>query len=111
MTQRTVTLRHEVDGEDRRSLWAEMTAEGNLLISGQDLGPATGIVSPDGEYEWFKTIRAEHLPAFRELLGIRDHEDLLTALEDRWSGKHSHELEAKLRDETLPFPVEVQVWS
>ena len=57
-----VELRKEHDGTDSRYLRAYLDASGNLHIDGHDLGPGTAPVSADGEYEWFKTIRAEDVP-------------------------------------------------
>lgn len=92
-----VVLREESDGPDRRYLRASLSRSGELLLEGQDLGPSTRIVSDDGEYEWVTTVRAPQLTALRELLEIAPDEDLLVALEQRWSGARSHDLEAALR--------------
>lgn len=107
--QRTVRLRAERDGLDRRFLDAYLDAEGNLHIDGQDLGPGTAPVSSDGEYEWFETIRATHLPRLRELLDAGHDEDLLDVLERSWSGPRAGDLEALLRDSDIPL--ERSVWS
>lgn len=106
---RTVSLRAEDDGVDRRFLDAYIDAEGNLHIDGQDLGPGTAIVSSDGEYEWFETIRAEHLPRLKGLLGMAPNEDLLDALMRKWSGPRAGDLEMLLKDSDIP--VELFVWS
>jgi len=100
---RTVTLRKERDGEDSRHLWAYLDDAGGLHIDGQDLGPATAVVSPDGEYEWFQTIRAEHLPRLLALLGGRPGDDILTLLDQRWSGARSGDLERLLRESDIPI--------
>ena len=98
---RTVMLRKERAGADLRSLWAHMDEEGRLHIDGQDLGSGTATISPDGEYEWFKTFAAEDVPRIVALLGGSPDEDALDVLE-RWSGK-SYDLEALLRDSGIPF--------
>jgi hypothetical protein len=107
-SERRVTLRDEVYGPDRRSLWAYFDSDGNLRIDGQDLGPKTAMVSEDGEYEWFQTIKKADLPRLRELLGADDREDLLDVLEARWSGSNSYDLERLLRDGDIE--VERFVW-
>jgi hypothetical protein len=105
---RRVVLRHEVSGDDRRFLEAWLGDAGELHIDGQDLGPGTAIVSDDGEYEFFMTIVAEHLAELRLALGIGPFEDLLDALESRWTGEASHELERRLSK--ARFPVRLSVW-
>ena len=100
---RTVTLRDEQDGQDSRHLCAWFDESGNLHIDGQDLGPATAIVSDDGEYEWFETILAEHLPRLLSLLGADPRDDILDLLEQKWSGPRSYELERLLRDSDFPM--------
>jgi hypothetical protein len=106
---RRVTLRAEVDGSDRRNLWAFLDPDGSLVIEGQDLGPATAIVSADGEYEWTRTIRAGHLPRLLELLDAPADADVLDELERRWTGVASYELERRIREGDLPN--ELGTWS
>lgn len=84
-------------------LWACFDQECNLHFEGQDLGPATDFVSGDGEYEWRRTIRAEHLPKLSVLLGAAPGDDLLHILEHQWSGTRSHELEQLLRECDIPM--------
>jgi hypothetical protein len=95
-------LRAERTGDDARYLWAYLDEESNLHIDGQDLGPATAPVSPDGEYEWFRTIRAEHVPRVIELLGGGVDTDILDLLEERYTGLGSYALERMLQESNLP---------
>ena len=106
---RVVTLRNEVDGPDSRHLWAHLDQEGNLHIDGQDLGPRTAIVSSDGEYEWFQTIRSVEIPKLTGLLGGRPGDDILDVLEESWTGPRAADLEALLRESDIE--VERFVWS
>jgi len=99
---RTVILRDERSDADRRSLWAYLDDEGNLHIDGQDLGPSTAPASGDGEYEWFRTIRAEHLQRLVITLHGLVGDDPLDLLEARWSGARSYELERLLREGEIP---------
>jgi hypothetical protein len=98
---RRVQLRHERDGPDSRFLWAYVDDQGNLHIDGQDLGPKTAPVSDDGEYEWFKTIRAEDVSKVVTLLGGSTGDDLLNLIEDRYTGEASGELEKRLRESDI----------
>ena len=106
---RKVVLREERSGPDGRYLWAYFGPDGALHIDGQDLGPATAPVSADGEYEWFETIRPEHLPRLVELLGGEAGTDLLDLLAERYTGAGAAELERILRESEIP--VELFVYS
>ena len=59
-------------------------------------------MSDDGEYEWFETIQAEHLPRMLSLLGAECGDDILDVLEQKWSGPRSYELERVLARERFP---------
>jgi hypothetical protein len=96
-----VELRKEHDGTDSRYLRAYLDASGNLHIDGHDLGPGTAPVSADGEYEWFKTIRAEDVPKVVTLLGGNAGDDVLNVLEARYTGEGSYELEKRLRESDI----------
>jgi hypothetical protein len=109
VTGRKVSLREEHDGRDHRFLWAYVDDEGALHIDGQDLGPATEIVSSDGEYEWFKTIAAADVPRVVALLGGRPGDDVLDVLERDFTGTGSYELESRLRGSDIP--IDLHTWS
>ena len=100
---RTVTLRDEKDGRDSRYLCAYLDDHGNLTIEGQDLGPSTGLVSGDGEYEWMQLICAEYIPHVLRILGEPAGVGILDALEARWSGEKAGELERRLRESNIPI--------
>jgi hypothetical protein len=78
-------------------------SEGALHIDGQDLGPGTSPISDDGEYEWFQTIRAEHLPRLVQLLGGESGRDVMGLLAERFTGAGSYELERILREGGIPI--------
>jgi hypothetical protein len=96
-----VTMRDERQDRDSRHLWAYLDDQGCLQIDGQDLGPSTAIVSDDGEYEWFQTIKAEHVPRLIALLGGKPRDDILELLRT-WSGARSYEFERLLRESDIP---------
>ncbi|MEX0666658.1 MAG: hypothetical protein WD598_18055 [Acidimicrobiia bacterium] len=104
-----VQLRSERSERDTRNLWAYCDAEGNLHIDGQDLGPATAMVSSDGEYEWFHTIAAEHVPRVLALLGGEPGSNILELLKERFCGENSYELERRLRESDIPM--DLHTWS
>jgi hypothetical protein len=105
---RKVTLRAERSGSDYRHLEAYLDVAGILHFDGQDLGPGTGIVSDDGEYEWFETIAAADVPRVVALLGGQAGDDLLDLLERHYTGTGSYELEKRLRESDIP--VTRHVW-
>ena len=100
--RRRIVLRQERDGRDWRNLWAYVDDDGNLHIDGQDLGPRTASVSPDGEYEWFESISAVDLPRLIEILGGTADTDVLDLLEQRYSGERSYEFERVLSTSGVP---------
>jgi hypothetical protein len=102
-------LRAEVDGDDSRFLDAFVDDDGVLHIDGQDLGPATAIVSSDGEYEWSRTIAAADVPRLVAELGGQPGEDVLDLLQRNWSGSRSYDLEKLLRETAIP--VSLWTWS
>jgi len=99
--QRRVVLRDEREGHDSRHLWAYLDTEGALHIDGQDLGPNTGLVGDDGEYEWFQRIPAGKVPRLVAILGGDPADDVLDILERHWTGDRSGELERLLRESDL----------
>lgn len=105
---RQVTLRDERQGEDQRKLWAYVDTAGDLHIDGQDLGPGTGPVSSDGEYEWFRTIAAAEVPRIVALLGGEVGTDILDLLEREYVGDSSYELERRLRE--CDIPMRLHTW-
>ena len=105
---RKVTLRAERTGPDYRHLEAYVDDDGALHIDGQDLGPGTAIVSDDGEYEWFETIDAVHVPRLVVLLGGHPGDGVLDVLERDYTGAGSYELEKRLRESDVH--VKRHVW-
>lgn len=80
--ERRIVLRDEQAGEDHCFLEARITSQGDLVIEGQDLGPAVESVFGKGyrEYEWQRTIRQAHIPLLSSALGARNDEDILAVL-------------------------------
>jgi hypothetical protein len=99
--ERVVTLRSEEVGDSAFHLRAYLR-DGDLVLEGQDFGPITAVMSPDGEYEYWITVRAEHLPALRDQLAIEPGADLLDTLVADWSGPRAVELERAVRNGAVP---------
>lgn len=100
--ERVVVLRNEHGERDSRHLRARLRSNGDLCIEGHDLGPGTSVVSGDGEYEWFKTVRSQHINELRRLIGAGASEDLLDFLGEHFSGSASYDLEQLLRSGDVP---------
>jgi len=90
-----VELRDDRTGETWYRLWAYLDDGGNLHVNGQDLGPSTSVVSPDGEYEYYLTFAAEVIPRIVEVLDGEPGEPVLDVLR-RWTGDRSSVAERRL---------------
>ena len=95
---RVVSLR---GGQDGRYLDAWVDSSGNLHIKGQDFGPETAVVSPDGEYEWFEIVQAGDIAQLLTVLGAPTDEDILDVLERDWRGPRSSEFERLMRNSDI----------
>ena len=56
-----LVLRDEKSAEGSRFLSAEVKANGDLLISGLDYGPGVYEILGEQEYEWYWTVKVEHV--------------------------------------------------
>ena len=103
--QRSIQLRDlHLSHGIRSALWAWIGTEGELHLDGQDLNVP---MMDDGEYEYFRIIAAEDLPALVALLRGRPHDDVLALLARDYSGRKSFDLEDRLRQ--APFPTRLHV--
>lgn len=67
-TRQEVLIYARRRGQDRSVLRAAIEVSGDLVLSGHDTGPTVSEYWPSGEYEYKRTVRAEHLPAIERLL-------------------------------------------
>jgi hypothetical protein len=86
----TVVLWKSRDVGGWRALWARLTADGSLHIDGQDLGSGVEALWGAGntEYEWWWTVRPDHMPAAVAALGGNPGDDVL-ALLARWAAANN----------------------
>lgn len=103
----SISLRAEIIGPDSRYLSAKVDGNGDLVLSGQDLGPATSMVSSDGEYEYWITVEAAHIPVLLARLGASERSDILEVLALSWTGERSYELERIIRNDDVPHRLSV----
>ncbi|HEY3747341.1 MAG TPA: hypothetical protein VGL17_13910 [Gemmatimonadaceae bacterium] len=82
---------------------ASLERDGTVQITGQDFGPVTKNISPDGEYEWFYTIAAKDVPALVVALGGPPGTDVIDLLEQRWSGDAAYNLETAIRSSGVKY--------
>lgn len=103
--RRQAQLRHVRDDQGNTfSLDVRLLDDGSVEFAAQDLGPITAPVSDDGEYEYWRTIAAEHVPQLVWLLGGEPGEHVIELLARHWSGgERSFDLEGVLRQ--APFPI------
>lgn len=98
----SVTLR-EIDNPEEgfRHLVAYGAAGGGLRIEGVDRGDEVERIWGEREYEWIITLEA---PAVRKLLtALGAQGDALPALEQRFGGERSSDLNAFLDEHEIPY--------
>ena len=76
-----VILRAETVGLDQRHLWALIDSNGDLVIAGQDLGPAVEQFFGEREYEWAHTIKKQNIPQFLEMLNQDPEANVMTVMQ------------------------------
>ena len=98
-----VTLRDTRDEGGSRHLVASLQRDGTLLIEGRDSGPGVArFYGPDlTEYEWAWTIRPPDVKTLKQALASGD--DVLAALQDRFSGDAAAGLQTFLDDNDVPY--------
>ena len=102
-----VLLDEWLDGESRRVV-AKLNEDGNLVISGQDIGPSVERIFGSDENEYSHTIPAAFIDAFFELLGARQVTDILGAIDHFGRVRYSEIVDA-LEDAKEIMPIEF--WS
>lgn len=103
--QHVVTLRDIQDADGTRHLWATMSSDGGLEITGRDYGEGVRRHFGESEYEWVWTIPAAAIPALRAALGTES--DVLAALGEQFSGDKASGLSVFLEDNGI----EMKAWS
>ena len=102
-----VLLNEWLDGEARH-VTAKLTDDGNLVISGQDIGPSVERIFGSDEYEYSHTIPAPYIAEFFELLGARQVTDILGAI-DHFGRRRYSEIVSALEEAKKVMPI--QFWS
>jgi len=84
-----------------------LTHAGDLVWSGQDLGPDVVTLQPDAmEYEWCLTVRAAYVPGLLTGLGGVSGDDVVALVASRFKT----DLELELFATALGIPTEFDSW-
>ena len=103
-----VVLLEERNGADSRSVWASLAENGDLIISGQDIGPGVERVFGSDEYEFSHTVPSDYVLPFLEILGATKVTDVLIALRV-FGGPRYEEITNAL--ETAQISMPIRFWS
>ncbi len=103
-----VVLLEERNGADSRSVWASLAENGDLIISGQDIGPGVERVFGSDEYEFSHTFPSDYVSPFLKILGATKVTDVLTALR-HFGGPRYQEITDAL--ETAQTSMPIRFWS
>ena len=103
-----VTLLEERNGADSRSVWASLAENGDLIISGQDIGPGVERAFGSDEYEFSHTVPSDYVLPFLEILGATKVTDVLIALRV-FGGPRYEEITNAL--ETAQISMPIRFWS
>lgn len=103
-----VVLVDECSGADSRRIWASLDANGNLVISGQDIGPKVERIFGSTEYEFSHTVPVAYLAAFFDLLGVDKFQDPILTLR-RFGGQNYEKLSDALEQAKEIIPI--SFWS
>ena len=102
-----VLLDEWIDGESRRVV-AKLAEDGDLVISGQDIGPSVERIFGSNEYEYSHTIPTLFVMSFFELLGAKQVTDILGAIDHFGSSRYPEIVEALEKAKgTMP----IEFWS
>ena len=103
-----VVLVEERSGADSRTIWASLAENGDLVISGHDIGPGVERVFGSDEYEFAHTVPFDYVLPFLKILGATKVTDVLTALR-HFGGPHYEEITDAL--ETAKQSMPIRFWS
>lgn len=82
------------------SIVVSINANGDLVWSGYDSGPHLSKMMGGSEYEWWRYVRAEHVPALRAALGGGPADDVAKLVRERF--KSDLDLAAFAKEHGIP---------
>ncbi len=98
-------LRDENGPGGNRYLSAYINGGGDLIFEGRDLGKGVDDIFGYAEYEWYQTIRKEHLEKLCQALG--NTTELLAMIKQKFHGEGSSQISSFLQEHDIP----VEFWS
>lgn len=104
-----VVLVDEKSGADSRRIWASLDDDGNLVISGQDIGPKVERFFGADEYEFSYTVPVAYLEAFFLLLQVEIFDNALEAIK-QFSGENYETLSEALEQSKDMIPIKFWSW-
>ncbi|GBL21819.1 hypothetical protein EMGBS4_18790 [Acidimicrobiaceae bacterium] len=103
-----VVLVEERSGADSRTIWASLAENGDLVISGHDIGPKVERYLDCDEYEFAHTIPFDYVLPFLKILGATKVTDVLTVLR-HFGGPRYQEITDALETSKQSMPI--RFWS
>lgn len=99
-----VVLVEERSGADSRTIWASLAENGDLVISGHDIGPKVERYLGCDEYEFAHTIPFDYVLPFLKILGATKVTDVLTVLR-HFGGPRYQEITDALETSKQSMPI------
>ena len=103
-----VVLVNEKSGADSRRIWASLSDDGSLAISGQDIGPKVERFFGTDEYEFVHTVPPASFGLFFSMLGVERFDNPLDAIRE-FGGNNYERLADVLEQAKEVMPV--KFWS
>lgn len=107
MADRYITLHESESGKNYHRLDARLSAEGDVVIEGQDLGEIVEAFWGYPEYEWDITIRAANVPLLVAALSGVAGDDVLSLLAARCAVDERAASKTFLEERGVP----IEFWS
>jgi hypothetical protein len=104
----TEVLYAETTATDSRTIWGEVTAEGDVAITGQDLGvPVEAFWGGGDEYEWAITVPRADVQALEAMLAGETGDGVLERLRAHLTATRGADLRTDLERRGVPH----EFWS
>jgi len=104
LTNVELVLLQEIDGPDCRTITANLTAIGDLVISGHDLGPKVERAFGFDEYEFKHTIYSAYVKKFLATLGADVSDDVMVTIA-KFKGQRYYKLAEAIERAEPEIPV------
>jgi hypothetical protein len=94
-------LRNSEDSEGIRYLGANLNSDGDLVVTGQDIGSGVSEIfgSSINEYEWVYTIKSEHISILTKALGGMEGDNIIGLIREKCTGERTANFEEIIREQ------------